>query len=71
MNKGMIDVTKQPIWSPWVVIDVQNTDGIPAGRAVRIGSGMTKNDAMSAARAEGEKRPDVVAITARRDGEQF
>lgn len=64
-----IDVTKLPVWTPWVMVKVQSNDNRPAGQPIRVGGGMTKHQAWDIARAELEKRPDAVAMAVRRDNE--
>lgn len=70
-NQQETPVSQLPVWTPWVLVNVQSSDSIPAGRAATLGNSMTKHDAWAAARREMEMRADVVAIAVRRDGEAF
>ncbi|RTL48872.1 MAG: hypothetical protein EKK46_15100 [Rhodocyclaceae bacterium] len=67
---NVIDITELPIWTPWVMTEVQHRDCLPMGQAIKVGIQMTKRQAWGVARAEMEKRPNAVAMAVRRDSEQ-
>ena len=64
---NMINVTELPIWTAWVMVEVQSNDNMTACRPIRVGVGMAKRQAWGIAREEMEKRPDAIAMQVRRD----
>lgn len=67
MDKGT-NVTELQIWSPWILTDEEGVPGdIPRGRAIRVGSLMTRSQAMSIAQSEMNKHPNAIAMMVRRE----
>jgi len=68
-KEAQAPVSSFPIWTPWILVNVEcNGETIQAGRAIKVGNGMTKDQAWETARSELYSRPDAVGMAVRRDG---
>ncbi|MBV5337865.1 MAG: hypothetical protein J0653_08085 [Deltaproteobacteria bacterium] len=58
-----------PIWTPWIFVPVGIRDGIETARAVKLGSGMTMNQAWEAINAKVDERGSdpAIGMTVKRD----